>query len=181
MVSNWILDYGCFLQLHLYRLTNDDSFLERFKKSETFWYKHLRDKKYGGVFTAVTPEGLPKGDNKKAKPWRTSYHEMEHALLNYLFLNLYVDRHPATLYFKFNCSESSRKFYVSPIDDPSVQIAEVRVNGQPVVWEACQTFSGSWGYHRDEMSWKSVDMLIQMLIDTVSKGGNLLLNVGPTG
>lgn len=57
----------------------------------------------------------------------------------------------------------------------------VRVNGEPVVWEACQTFSGSWGYHRDEESWKSLDQLIHMLIDTVSKGGNLLLNVGPTG
>jgi alpha-L-fucosidase len=57
----------------------------------------------------------------------------------------------------------------------------VRVNGKPVVWEACQTFSGSWGYHRDEESWKSVDMLVKMLIDSVSKGGNLLLNVGPTG
>ena len=57
----------------------------------------------------------------------------------------------------------------------------VTVGGQPVVWEACQTFSGSWGYFRDEESWKSVDQLIQMLIDTVSKGGNLLLNVGPTG
>lgn len=55
------------------------------------------------------------------------------------------------------------------------------VDGKPVVWEACQTFSGSWGYHRDEDSWKSVDMLVQMLVDTVSKGGNLLLNVGPTG
>lgn len=57
----------------------------------------------------------------------------------------------------------------------------VHVNGKPVVWEACQTFSGSWGYHRDEESWKSVEMLVQMLIDSVSKGGNLLLNVGPTG
>ena len=56
----------------------------------------------------------------------------------------------------------------------------VRVNGQPVVWEACQTFSGSWGYHRDETSWKSVEQLLKMLIDTVSKGGNLILNVGPT-
>ncbi|MBE6930336.1 MAG: alpha-L-fucosidase [Clostridia bacterium] len=56
----------------------------------------------------------------------------------------------------------------------------LHVNGQPVVWEACQTFSGSWGYHRDESTWKSVDMLIRMLVDTVSKGGNLLLNVGPT-
>jgi alpha-L-fucosidase len=57
----------------------------------------------------------------------------------------------------------------------------VRVNGQPVVWEACHTFSGSWGYHRDEESWKSVDQLVKMLIDCVSRGGNLLLNVGPTG
>jgi len=54
------------------------------------------------------------------------------------------------------------------------------VNGELVPWETCQTFSGSWGYHRDEMSWKSVDQLIRLLIDTVSKGGNLLLNVGPT-
>jgi alpha-L-fucosidase len=57
----------------------------------------------------------------------------------------------------------------------------VHVHGKPVVWEACQTFSGSWGYHRDESSWKSLDQLLLMLIDTVSKGGNLLLNVGPTG
>ncbi len=56
-----------------------------------------------------------------------------------------------------------------------------QVNGQPVVWEACQTFSGSWGYHRDEASWRSTDELIRTLIDCVSKGGNLLLNVGPTG
>lgn len=57
----------------------------------------------------------------------------------------------------------------------------VKFNGQPVVWEACQTFSGSWGYSRDEKTWKSVGQLVEMLIDTVSKGGNLLLNVGPTG
>ncbi len=56
----------------------------------------------------------------------------------------------------------------------------VTFKGTPVVWEACQTFSGSWGYHRDETSWKSVAQLVEMLVDTVSKGGNLLLNVGPT-
>jgi alpha-L-fucosidase len=55
-----------------------------------------------------------------------------------------------------------------------------KVNGRPVVWETCQTFSGSWGYHREEQTWKSVEQLLTMLIDTVSKGGNLLLNVGPT-
>lgn len=57
----------------------------------------------------------------------------------------------------------------------------VQVEGKRVVWEACQTFSGSWGYHRDEMTWRSTDELVRTLIDCVSKGGNLLLNVGPTG
>jgi len=52
--------------------------------------------------------------------------------------------------------------------------------GELVTWEACQTFSGSWGYYRDEMTWKSPEMLIRMLINTVALGGNLLMNVGPT-
>ena len=56
----------------------------------------------------------------------------------------------------------------------------LRVDGEPVVWEACQTFSGSWGYHRDEATWKSPAQLIQMLVNTVACGGNLLMNVGPT-
>jgi len=48
------------------------------------------------------------------------------------------------------------------------------------VWETCQTFSGSWGYHRDENTWKSNRNLLDLLITSVANGGNLLLNVGPT-
>ena len=58
--------------------------------------------------------------------------------------------------------------------------AWVTVNGLPVHWETCQTFSGSWGYHRDETTWKSPEQLVRMLVNTVSCGGNLLMNVGPT-
>jgi alpha-L-fucosidase len=52
-------------------------------------------------------------------------------------------------------------------------------DGRPVLWEACQTINGSWGYDRDNTDDKSPDLLIRMLIDTVSKNGNFLLNVGP--
>jgi len=55
----------------------------------------------------------------------------------------------------------------------------LKVNGRPVVWEACQTLNGSWGYDRDNKDFKPVDMLVRMLVDSVSKGGNMLLNVGP--
>lgn len=53
-------------------------------------------------------------------------------------------------------------------------------NGLRVPWETCQTFSGSWGYYRDESTWKDDKQLLTLLIETVSKGGNLILNVGPT-
>lgn len=59
--------------------------------------------------------------------------------------------------------------------------APMQRDGNPVPWEACQTFNGSWGYDRDNHDWKSVDLLVRMLVDSVSKGGNLLLNVGPNG
>jgi alpha-L-fucosidase len=55
----------------------------------------------------------------------------------------------------------------------------VQQNGRPVPWEACQTLNGSWGYDRDNLDWKPTRMLLWMLIDAVSKGGNMLLNVGP--
>jgi alpha-L-fucosidase len=56
----------------------------------------------------------------------------------------------------------------------------MQIDGQPVTWEACQTLNGSWGYDRDNLDWKSSIMLLRMLIDTVAKDGNMLLNVGPT-
>lgn len=58
-------------------------------------------------------------------------------------------------------------------------VGKMMIDGKPVIWEACQTLNGSWGYHRDNLDWKSEIMLIRMLVDTVSKDGNLLLNVGP--
>lgn len=54
------------------------------------------------------------------------------------------------------------------------------IDGEKIPWETCQTFSGSWGYYRDELTWKDNKQLLVLLIESVSKGGNLLLNVGPT-
>jgi len=47
-------------------------------------------------------------------------------------------------------------------------------------WEVCMTMNTSWGYKWYDNNWKSAQTLIQMLVDITSKGGNLLLNVGPT-
>jgi Alpha-L-fucosidase len=47
-------------------------------------------------------------------------------------------------------------------------------------WEVCMTMNTSWGYKHYDDNWKSSETLIRMLVDIASKGGNLLLNVGPT-
>jgi alpha-L-fucosidase len=47
-------------------------------------------------------------------------------------------------------------------------------------WETCMTMNDTWGYMRDDNHFKSTETLIRNLIDIASKGGNYLLNVGPT-
>lgn len=52
--------------------------------------------------------------------------------------------------------------------------------GPGVYWESCMTMNNHWGYNRHDQNWKSTTTLVRNLIDCASKGGNYLLNVGPT-
>jgi alpha-L-fucosidase len=47
-------------------------------------------------------------------------------------------------------------------------------------WESCMTMNGTWGFKEKDNNWKNTQVLIRNLIDIASKGGNYLLNVGPT-
>jgi len=47
-------------------------------------------------------------------------------------------------------------------------------------WEACMTMNDSWGYKASDSNWKSSETLIHNLVDISAKGGNYLLNIGPT-
>ena len=47
-------------------------------------------------------------------------------------------------------------------------------------WETCMTMNNTWGYKSYDHDWKSAETLIRNLVDIASKGGNYLLNVGPT-
>jgi alpha-L-fucosidase len=68
------------------------------------------------------------------------------------------------------------------IGDFSTPEQEIPDRGIPGVdWESCVTMNGNWGYNRADHNFKSVPKLVSMLVETASKGGNLLLNVGPTG
>ncbi len=51
--------------------------------------------------------------------------------------------------------------------------------GEELAWESCLTMNNHWGYCRTDSYFKPASMLIRTLVECVSKGGNLLLNVGP--
>ena len=46
-------------------------------------------------------------------------------------------------------------------------------------WELCMTMNNSWGYQPNDTNYKSVNQLIRILVDCISMGGNLLLDIGP--
>jgi alpha-L-fucosidase len=47
-------------------------------------------------------------------------------------------------------------------------------------WESCMTMNDTWGYGKFDNNWKSAQTIVRNLVDIASKGGNYLLNVGPT-
>jgi alpha-L-fucosidase len=58
---------------------------------------------------------------------------------------------------------------------------QIPANGLPGVdWESCMTMNTTWGYKFYDDQWKSTETIVRNLIDIASKGGNYLLNVGPT-
>jgi alpha-L-fucosidase len=65
--------------------------------------------------------------------------------------------------------------YASTRDNviPTAQLVEMD-------WEVPATINDTWGYKSDDQSWKPAEELIRKLVDVASKGGNYLLNVGPT-
>lgn len=68
--------------------------------------------------------------------------------------------------------------YEGDLETPEQYIPATGIPGKN--WESCMTMNNTWGYKSNDNNWKSTQALIRNLIDIASKGGNYLLNVGPT-
>jgi alpha-L-fucosidase len=71
---------------------------------------------------------------------------------------------------------------VKALGDYGTPEQQVPVAGFPkgVYWESSMTMNGHFGYNKNDHNWKSAADLIRKLVDCAGKGGNYLLNVGPT-
>ncbi len=68
--------------------------------------------------------------------------------------------------------------YAGDFGTPEQQIPATGLPG--VDWETCMTMNDTWGFKAYDDNWKSSEDLIRKLVDIASKGGNFLLNIGPT-
>jgi alpha-L-fucosidase len=68
--------------------------------------------------------------------------------------------------------------YTGDFGTPEQEIPATGIPGTD--WESCMTMNNNWGYNKNDNNWKSAEDLVQKLVDIASKGGNFLLNVGPT-
>jgi len=57
---------------------------------------------------------------------------------------------------------------------------EILATASDLDWESCMTMNDTWGFKKNDQNWKSTEQLIFNLVDVVAKGGNYLLNIGPT-
>ncbi len=123
----WIQAYGNMFDLYWYHFTKDSSYLRGFKNGASFWDAYFVDRKYGDTYTGVDINGVVK-DATKANRYKTSYHSMEHCLVNYLALNLWNNNEPIKLHFKIHQSKSGDKLYPVILEDNSIIISEATLN-----------------------------------------------------
>jgi alpha-L-fucosidase len=68
--------------------------------------------------------------------------------------------------------------YDGDLETPEQYIPATGILGKN--WESCMTMNNTWGFKSKDNAWKSTEVIIRNLVDIASKGGNYLLNVGPT-
>ncbi len=109
--------------------------------------------------------------------WRaTELVEMVRKLQPDVILDNRLDETPNSLL------KETPKFYCGDFVSPEMLIPPdgmFNCKGERVPWEACLTLNNNWGYHRYDNDYKPASAIIHKLVECVSKGGNMLLNIGP--
>jgi len=84
-----------------------------------------------------------------------------------------MEKHPDLIY-----NDRLGGGFEGDLQTPEQHIPATGIPGKN--WEVCMTMNDTWGFKVNDHNWKSTEKLIRNLIDIASKGGNFLLNVGPT-
>lgn len=124
----WVQAYGNMLQLYAYRVTGKKRYLNAFRDGARFWNAHFVDPKHGATVLRADLDGGV-ADGAKAVRTKTSYHALEHALINSLYLSLWVNDTPATLHYRFQ-GPPEDPFHPLPIEVMNPVVEAVTIDGR---------------------------------------------------
>jgi len=154
----WIQAYGNMFQLCLYHLRGERSYIDNFIKGAGAWNRYFIDNEFGDTFLSIYTDGRIK-DATKGNRYKASYHTMEHSLLNLLYLDLWLNKINVRLHFFIHSPGKNSRLYPVPVEDPSVRIIDVEVNGT------------SWQNFDSQKGWIDLPVIPNEAMVTVTLGG----------
>jgi cellobiose epimerase len=123
----WVQAYGNIFNLYLHHVLGKSQYLDDFQKGAGFWDSSFIDKKNGDTYFSVDTAGRP-NDRTKATRFKTSYHSIEHCLLNMLCLDLWINNVPVEFHFKISYSREGDLLYPSILEDENIKISKVVID-----------------------------------------------------
>lgn len=136
------------------------------------YFKFMKDQ-LTELLTGFGDIGVLWFDGEWTDSWTSQYGRQTYALARRLQPNILVNNRVG------KGRDPNKPGYVGDFLTPEQKIPGSAVAGKD--FESCITMNDTWGFKRYDNNWKSVGTLLRMLAETASKGGNLLLNVGPDG
>ncbi|MFH0760240.1 MAG: AGE family epimerase/isomerase [Bacteroidota bacterium] len=128
----WVQAYGIMFDLYACHAHDQDKYLDDYRKGAMFWDSRFVDRKNGDTHFSVLSDGTIR-ETLKANQFKSSYHNAENGLLNYLYLNTWVNHEPVELYFYLKDYQDDSKFYFSPIEGENLQVSTIDATNKPVV------------------------------------------------
>jgi mannobiose 2-epimerase len=125
----WVQAYGNMFSLYLYHIKNDSKYIDDFRKGAEFWDSGFMDRKHGDTFFSVDSAGRVK-DATKATQFKASYHNMEHCMLNFLYLNHWVNNDPVEFHFRIKSAENGTRLFPVLTEDKDIHIQKVLIDGK---------------------------------------------------
>jgi alpha-L-fucosidase len=131
------------------------------------------------LLTRYGPIGVLWFDGEWEKPWTDARGADLFAYVRSLQPHIIVNNRVSARPDPADKADSAKWKRIGDYNTPEEEIPAAGF-GPGVDWESCMTMNDHWGYNKNAHNWKSGSTLVRNLIDCASKGGNYLLNIGPT-
>jgi mannobiose 2-epimerase len=128
----WVQAYGIMFDLYACHVQDQDKYLDDYRKGALFWDSRFVDRLNGDSHFSVLADGTIR-ETLKANQFKSSYHNAENGLLNYLYLNAWVNREPVELYFYIKDYQEDSRLFFSPLEGESLKVSAIDVSNRPVV------------------------------------------------